>query len=322
MFSKDFDGQYAESHSAMFGTTLSGVPLDSISKSVFIREEDILGNNSSINGSGNTAVSSCGSTGTVEELNAVNITPPLNVSGESSKDPTLVISSIPDLVGSQNLSSEVISTGIPRLVNTFTITNVINNKFGEVRTVVYDQHYYSDGSVQTVQNVKSVGGQEFVEIGVDYEQYYLHETYHMGKNTVNVFLPKIPHVEPEVEDLTDKFNSFGINSYQNNPSAKQLVDNGQVVLVSRESEVLPDYQGSDEEYSEEEVEYPLCPICQTDTLELQTDGEHFLCSQCGAFLAEDFDEEQIRHAASMRGVTLQPLVEYEEEEEVPASSTQ
>jgi len=187
------------------------------------------------------------------------------------------------------------------IVKKYTITNVINNKFGEVKTIVYDQCEYSDGKVTTTQNTTAVGGITILEVGIDYSDYYLKESYPMGNNILNVFFPKIPVVEEQVADLTDVFDSMSLNPYRN-----------KVVESVPQSSTTVQTKPEPEETSE--YEYPLCPICQDDILEVD-DEDNFLCSRCGGYFDSDFDEIEIRRIALSKGVKLQPLVPEESEEQ-------
>lgn len=183
--------------------------------------------------------------------------------------------------------------------------NCINNTFGHMYTVVYDQITYDDGTQKTVQNLKGAPSVEIPQIGVDYSQYYLHQTIELSPNsTMNIFKPIVPYTEPEVEDLTDVFNSFQINSMK--------------VPLAQEPVVLPRTLSTQEpigdEEGSEECQYPLCPICQEDTLEFyqasgpnRDDDPHFECKNCGGYFEEDFDEDEVREIALSRGVKIAPI---------------
>jgi len=195
-------------------------------------------------------------------------------------------------------------------IRTYQIINVINNKFGDIRTVVYDQTVFSDGSVTTTQNAKPLGGVSIEEIGVDYSDYYLKESIPQGNNVLNIFFPKIPHVEEKVEDLTDVFSSMSINPYKKELTGPSFVDNGQVVIkephVAKPTALVP--VSATTETTDSEDEYPLCPICQKDILEADNE-DNFLCSGCGGYFDNDFDQDEIREIALSKGVKLQPLAE-------------
>lgn len=255
-----------------------------------------------------------------------------NTSDDNNRIP--VSSSIGDFVSHSRLLPETISGGtssdtpanesIPSYVNnskpvqTKTVTNVINNKLGFIVTIVYEQTLWSDGKITTVQNTQGPPGVEIFEVGVNYDDYDLKETIKISVNHImNIYVPKIPLIEEPVNDLVDVFNAFSIN---NTPKPKPKPQPVEVPHSSTTVVPFTDESSASDSssYSEEDLEYPLCPICQTDTLQVDDDG-NFQCDVCRGFFDHSFDEEEIRRRAAKRGVKLAPIIEDSSSEEEVAT---